>query len=382
MYKRSIDLKNLKTTFFLWGPRQVGKTSLLRRSFPDAVWVDLLQSEAFVRYRQDPSRLRQELTAGKGAPWVVIDEIQRVPELLNEVQWLIENRRLKFALCGSSARKVRRGHANLLGGRALRRELFGLTAHELGADFQLERVLNRGFLPPHIESEDYRDRLRSYCSDYLKEEVFAEGLVRNLPAFSTFLEVASLSDTEQVAYSNIAAEVGVSGPTVRSYFEILEDTLIGQFVPAYRKRPKRRIQTTPKFYFFDVGVVNALAKRGRIEEGSELFGKAFENWVFHELRSFRSYREPDLDISFWRLSGGREVDFVLGDLACAVEAKGSGRISDKHLKGLRELKAEHPRVRRRVLVCTEPVSRRTPDGIEILSVADFVASLWEGELLF
>lgn len=382
MYKRSVDLSHLKTSFFLWGPRQVGKTSLLHLSFPGAIWIDLLRSENFIKYQQEPSRLRQELLGlKKSTEWVVIDEVQKNPELLDEVHWLIENSNLKFALCGSSARKLKRGHANLLGGRALRRELFGLTATELGVDFDLEKILNRGYIPNHFKNSDFADRLRSYCSDYLKEEIFAEGLVRNLPAFSTFLNVASFSDTEQVEFSSIASDVGVSAPTIKSYFEILEDTLIGQFVQAYRKRPKRRIQTSPKFYFFDVGVVNALAKRKSLEKGSELFGKAFENWIFHELRCFKSYKDPDMDITYWKLTEGREVDFILNDLDCAIEVKSSDRIVDKHLKGLRELKSEHPQVKRRIVVCTERVSRKTLDGIEILNIPDFIQQLWNGDLV-
>ncbi|PWU17778.1 MAG: AAA family ATPase [Bdellovibrio sp.] len=377
MYKRSISLRNLKTTFFLWGPRQAGKSSLLRSEFPGAVWVDLLKSDVFIKYQQDTSRLRGELALHqREARWVVIDEIQKIPALLDEVHWLIENRNFKFALCGSSARKVKRNHANLLGGRALRRELFGLTAFELGPDFDLERGINRGFLPNHYLNENYEDRLRSYCSDYLKEEIFAEGIVRSLPAFSSFLNVASFSDCEQVEFANIAREIGVSSPTVRSYFEILQDTLIGEFVPAFRKRAKRRIEVSPKFYFFDVGVVNSLAKRGHLALGSELAGKAFENWVYHELRCFRAYLAPDLEIAFWRLTGGREVDFILNDLECAIEAKCSSRVTDAHLKGLRELKVEHRKVKRRIVVSRESVSRLTEDGIEILSVQDFINQLW------
>lgn len=382
MYKRSVDLAKLKSSFFLWGPRQVGKSSLLHLDFPNGYWIDLLQSDNFIKYNQDPSRLRQEIMAlNKKPDWVVIDEVQKIPHLLDEVHWLIENKKIKFVLCGSSARKLKRGHANLLGGRALRREMFGFTALELGADFNLERILNRGFIPNHYLESDYQDRLRSYCSDYLKEEIFSEGLVRNLPAFSTFLNIASFSDGEQVEFASIASDVGVSAPTIKSYFEILEDTLIGQFVPIFRKRPKRRLQTTPKFYFFDVGVVNFLAKRKNLEQGSELFGKAFENWVYHELRCYKAYKDPDLEISFWRLSTGREVDFILNDLQCAIEVKSSIRISDKHLIGLRELKIEHPGLKKRVLVCNEKTSRKTEDGIDILSVEDFIRDLWTHQLI-
>lgn len=384
MFKRSINLSSLKNSFFLWGPRQAGKSSLLKVSFPEAIWIDLLKSENLIHYQQDRSRLRQAVRAQnpKASKWVVIDEVQKIPELLDEVHWLIENERVRFALCGSSARKLKRGHANLLGGRALRRELFGLSAHEIGKDFDLIRGLNHGFLPNHYIQDDYQDLLRSYCTDYLKEEIFAEGIVRNLPAFSSFLHVASFSDTAQVEFLNIAREVGVSAPTIKSYFEILEDTLIGQFIPSYRKRSKRRIQTSPKFYFFDVGIVNTLAKRGPMQAGSELFGKAFENWVFHELRCYKAYRNPDLDISFWKLSTGQEVDFILNDMEVAVEAKSSAKILDKHLKGLRELKPEHKSVKKRIVVSTETNARESDDGILILPAKEFVERLWSGDLLW
>jgi len=381
MYKRSIDLSKIKSSFFLWGPRQAGKSSLLKISLPNAIYIDLLLSDNFIKYNQAPSRLREELQLRQDQnTWVVIDEIQKVPALLDEVHWLIENRRFKFALCGSSARKLKRGHANLLGGRALRFELFGLTAFELGKDFDLETAVNRGFLASHFLHTDYKDRLRSYCNDYLKEEIFAEGLVRNLPAFSSFLHVAAFSDTEQVEYATIASDVGVSAPTIKSYFEILEDTLIGQFLHIYRKRPKRRLQTAPKFYFFDVGVVNSLAKRGYVEKKSELFGKTFENWVFHELRCYKSYRSPDMDIYFWKLSNGAEVDFILNDLECAIEVKATEKVTSKHLQGLREFKIEHPKVKRRIIVCTETTPRVTEDGIEVLPYQEFISQLWSGKI--
>lgn len=311
----------------------------------------------------------------------MIDEIQKLPALLDEVHWLIENRGLHFALCGSSARKVRRGAANLLGGRAIRYELHGLTASELGRDFDLDRLLNHGYLPRIYEASRPARMLDAYIADYLKEEVAAEGLVRNLPTFSDFLDVAALSDGELVNFSNIARECGVSSHTTRSHFEILEDTLLGRWLPAYRKRPKRRVIGAPKFYFVDVGVVNRLARRGELRAGSELYGKAFENWVFHELSAFVSYRgEGGRQLSYWRLASGIEVDFIVGDMQVAIEAKSSERITRDHLQGLRSLAEDHPRVGRRIVVCREPRARTTDDGIEILPVATFVRRLWGGEL--
>ncbi len=379
-YTRDAHLPDSGTeTFFLWGPRQAGKTSLLKQRYPDAVWIDLLKADELRRYATHPELLREELERS-GRRFVVVDEVQKVPALLDEAHWLHENRGVHFALCGSSARKLKRGHGNLLGGRALRRELYGLTAHELGADFDLKRVLNHGTLPRIFLSDRPQPLLNAYVSDYLKEEVMAEGLVRNLPPFSEFLNAAALTDTEQVNFTNLSRELGVSREAVRGYFDILGDTLLARMLPPYRKRPKRRLSLADKFYFHDVGVVNFLARRGALEPRSELFGKAFENWVFHELRCYNSYRERFAEFSFWRLSTGAEVDFIVNDMACAIECKSSASVQTHHLKGLRELAQDHPGVGRRILVCTEPKSRTTSDGIDVLNVADFIAMLWSGGL--
>ena len=384
MFTRALQLPPPGTeTFFLWGPRQTGKSTLLRQRYSPGRWIDLLKADEFRRYVVRPELLREELLAAPLRPdeQVVIDEVQKVPALLDEVHWLIEARGAHFALCGSSARKVRRGAANLLGGRALRYELHGLTAHELGEDFDLDRLLNRGYLPRVFEGTQPRRQLDAYIADYLKEEVAAEGLVRNLPTFSQFLDVAALSDCEVVNFANIARDCGVSGHTVKGWFEILEDTLLGRWLPAWRRRAKRRIVAAPKFYFADVGVVNRLARRGELEAGSDAFGKAFENWVFHELTALVSYRDIDAPLAYWRLAGGIEVDFVLGDLQCAIEAKSSTRVTNDHLKGLRQLKLEHPETGRRVIVCREAKPRRTDDGIDVLPAAEFVKRLWARELV-
>jgi uncharacterized protein len=379
-YTRALTLPEPETeTFFLWGPRQTGKSTLLRHRYPEAVWIDLLKADEFRRYATRPELLRQELSKS-GARFVVVDEVQKVPALLDEAHWLHENAGVHFALCGSSARKLKRGHGNLLGGRALRRELYGLSAHELGTDFDLNRMLNHGTLPRIYANASPRPLLNAYVADYLKEEVMAEGLVRHLPPFSDFLNAAALTDTEQVNFTTIGRELGVSRETVRGYFEILGDTLLARMLPPYRKRPKRRLSLADKFYFHDVGVVNFLARRGTVEPGSELFGKAFESWVLHELCSYNSYRERFAEFSFWRLSTGVEVDFVVNDLECAIECKSASEVQMHHLKGLRELKAEHPELRKQIVVSREPKSRKTSDGIEILGVADFIGELWSGGL--
>ena len=382
MFQRALKLPATpQETFFLWGPRQAGKSTLLHASYPRAAWIDLLNTDQFIRYTQRPALLREELLRSPKGSFVIIDEIQKVPPLLDEVHWLIENAGIKFGLCGSSARKLKRGHANLLGGRAVRYELFGLVSAELGDRFELEQILNRGYLPRHVVSENYRRLTQSYVQDYLKEEIAGEGLVRQLPPFSNFLSAAALSDAELVNYSTIARDCGVSGPAVREYFQILVDTLLGRFLPAYAKRPKRRVIQSPKFYFADVGVVNHLAKRGSLQIGGELFGKAFENWVFHELNAYSWYKERFCDLAYWRLASGTEVDFIVNDMELAIEAKASRNVTADHLRGLRALKEDHPKVKRRLVVSLDPKARTTEDGIEILPYQKFAHLLWEEKLI-
>ena len=381
MIQRRLRLPSLPDqSFFLWGPRQTGKSSLLKQLYPEALWIDLLKTNDFLRYTSQPFLLREEVQAATPR-LVIIDEVQKVPLLLDEVHWLIENTSTVFGLCGSSARKVRRGHANLLGGRAVRYELYGFVSAELGAEFDLLRMLNHGALPRHYLSNSPRLLLRAYVNDYLKEEIANEGVVRNLPAFANFLSMAVLSDTELINYSTIARECGISSPAVKEYFQILIDTLLGRYLSAYTRRPKRRVIQAPKFYFADIGVVNMLAKRGPLEPGAELFGKAFENWVCHELTAHAAYSELFYELSYWRLASGVEVDFILGDMECAIEAKGTANISTQHLHGLRELKKDYPRIKRRIVVSLTPRARRTDDGIDILPVSSFLAQLWQGELI-
>ncbi len=373
-----------KESFFLWGPRQSGKSMLLKSRYPEAIWFDLLQTDQYLELRDKPSLLREQLlyeSQRAKSKFVVIDEIQKVPMLLDEVHWLIENTNYVFGLCGSSARKVRAGHANLLGGRAIRHELFGLVSAEIGADFDLKRMLNHGYLPRHYLSDMHTDLVRSYINDYLKEEIAAEALVRNLPAFSHFLKAASLSDTELVNYASIARESGVSAPAVKEYFQILIDTMLAKFLDAYQKKPKRRVIGASKFYFSDVGVVNHLAKRGNLEPGADLFGKAFENWIFHELSAHSAYSNLYYDLAYWRLASGLEVDFIINDMELAIEAKSSAKITSDHLRGLRALAEDHPKVKRRILVSLEKQSRRTEDGIELMSYKEFVKLLWSNELI-
>lgn len=381
MFSRVLELEvKPRQSFFLWGPRQSGKSFLLNRTYPDQPYIDLLKSDVFSEYQRRPALLRERARAQKWR-FVIIDEIQKVPALLDEVHYLIENEGVRFGLCGSSARKLRRGHANLLGGRALKKELFGLVSSELKNKFDLVTLLNDGYLPAIYGTDNASLRLKAYVGDYLKEEIFAEGLVRSLAPFSQFLELAAMSDTEILSFESFARDVGKSAATIRSYFDILSDTLVGSYLPAYVARAKRRVKKSPKFYFADVGVVNSLAQRSRLEPRSELFGKAFENWVHHELKSYLAYNSSPYSLSYWALSGGIEVDFIVGHMMVAIEAKASSRVNAEHLKGLRAIREDHPKLTQRFVVSLESESRMSTDGILILSVEDFIRKLWSHELI-
>ena len=381
MFKRNLQLPPLGAeTFFLWGPRQTGKTTLLKSAYPDAFWIDLLKADEYRRYLTNPEYLRQELLWQEGRPFVVIDEIQKVPALLDEVHGLHENRGINFALCGSSARKVKKDGVNLLGGRAISYELFGLVSSEIGEDWDLLRVINYGYLPRIYLASRPERMIRSYVADYLKQEIAAEGLVRNLPVFSRFLDNAALADAELVNFSTIARDCGVSGQTVKGYFDILVDTLLGRWLPAYTRRTKRRVISSPKFYFTDVGIVNFLTKRGKLQPGSELFGKAFENWCFHEICAYNSYMELFTELTYWRLASGIEVDFIINDMEIGLESKATQNVRPDYLKDLRALKQEYPQIKKRYLICLEDKPRKTDDGIDILPATIFAKKLWQKEI--
>ncbi len=372
---RLLDLNRLleKKSHFLFGPRQTGKTSLIRATIRADYSYDLLESDTFLALSREPWRLRQQVQ--KRGALVVIDEIQKLPELLDEVQALMEERRVRFLMTGSSARKLRGGGVNLLGGRARSRTLHPFVSRELG-DIDLFRALSYGTLPPVYLSDDPRADLRSYAGEYLREEVAHEGLARNIPAFSRFLEVAAVTNGRILNYTKIASDAQVPRTTVHEYFQVLRDTLVGYDLPAWGKAKKRKPLASSKFYFFDVGVARALQGRGPVDEKSADLGEAFEAFLFHELRSWIDYR-GDGDLAYWRTTSGFEVDFILNESA-AIEVKSTRNAGAHDFKGLRAIR-EETGIRRCYLVCFEP-RPRIAEGIEVLPWREFLDRLWDDAL--
>jgi uncharacterized protein len=359
---------------FLWGPRKVGKTYWISHISPGVDIIDLLKTDILADYLSRPALLRERYQNHQGL--IIIDEVQKAPALLDEVHWLIENRGLSFILTGSSARKLRRGHANLLGGRAWRRTMTPLAYPEI-SNFDLGRIMISGLLPPHFLSPEPIEDLRSYIADYLKEEIVAEALTQNIPAFREFLHVAALTSSELLNYVNVASETGVSHKVVRTYFDILEDTYLGFRIQPWKKSKNRRMISTEKFYLFDVGVANYLARR-QPQIGSQEFGKAFEHYLLMELKAYQAYRNPEMSISFWRTSTGREVDFILGDKDLAVEIKGSARIHDGDVRSLQALLEDGP-VRNACIVSLETQPRRLTKNIEAIPWEVFLERLWQND---
>jgi predicted AAA+ superfamily ATPase len=311
---------------------------------------------------------------------VIFDEIQEVPALLHEVHWLLENTPTRVVLCGSSARKLRRRSRNFLGGRAIEFSLLPLSSHEI-PDLDLLRAFNHGALPIHYLVEEPIPLLRAYVNAYIKEEIIDESATRNIPAFSRFLQVVGLTHRRQLNYPNIARETGVSASTVRGYYQILEDTLLGFTLEPWRRAKKRRPVETAKFYLFDIGVANHLDPEAHtVSEGSDLYGHAFEHFLLNEVRSFLSYRRRERALSFWRTSSGFEVDLIVGELELALEFKASRRVRDADLKGLRALLDENAEARS-VVVSREEHPRKTEDGIEILPWRRFCEMPWRGEMI-
>ena len=383
-YRRelALDLPERQSAF-LWGPRKTGKSTLLAERFPDSARFDLLETRTFIDFTREPWLFTERvlaLDAAQRTRPIVVDEVQKVPALLDEAHRLIERHGLAFVLCGSSARKLKRGGANLLGGRAWRFALHPLAWPEVpGLD--LLRALNRGLVPQHYDAAQHRRALAGYVDDYLKEEVFAEGLTRNAATFARFFDALGFCHGQVLNFANVARDCGVDAKTAREYFQILVDTLLGVFVePFGRRRSRAVLVRAPKFYLFDVGVAGHLSGRRLDRAAGPAFGQALEHYVLMEILAFRSYRERDVPVRYWRTKSGLEVDFVLGrDAEVAVEVKGTRRVRPDDLKGIRAFREEH-RPRRAMVVSNDPAPRRTGD-VDVLPWRVFLERLWTEEIL-
>ena len=362
---------------FLFGARQTGKSTLLKERFKGKIYYDLLDPELRKFFKRNPNALKEALSDKPAGTLVIIDEIQKVPELLDIVHSLMVDKGLWFILSGSSARKLKKSGANTLGGRAIPETLYPLVWPEV-TDFQLDRAVQNGMIPRHYMVPDATKRLKGYVEVYMNEEIREEGEVRELEAFERFMEVAAISDGEMLNYTNIASDCGVSAKTVQSYFQILYDTLIGYEIPAYRKEVKRKIVQAPRFYYFDVGLANYLMGRHSLKRGTDDYGHAFEHLVMQEIIAYKGYKDKKEIISYWRTYDKKEVDAVIGDAKVAIEIKSAEEVKTRHKKGLKAFYEEHPDCRL-ILVSLEPVTRRVED-IELIYVLDFLKMLWNGEI--
>ncbi len=351
---------------------------MIRQQLSSAIpIINLLRSEHYLRLSNRPEDLESIITAYEDHSIVVIDEVQRIPMLLNEVHRLIEENQIKFLLTGSSARKLKRGGANLLAGRAREAKLFPLTYHEIET-FSLKHYLLHGGLPMVYLSDAPQEDLYAYIDTYLKEEIIAEAVVLKLQAFARFLEISAITSGTMLNYANISNDVGISASTIREYYSILEDSFLGFSLPAYTKTKKRKAISTAKFYYFDLGVKNILAKIDSVPENTDIFGNLFEHFIALELRAYLSYRRLRQSLCYWQSKNGQEVDFVIGD-DIAIEVKSSNNIQEKHLKGLKAM-AEENLFKKYILVSQDKINR-IKDNIIILYWEDFLTRLWKDEII-
>ena len=372
--KRQLDLLSIlqEKSYFLLGPRQTGKTSLIQHTLNEYRYYNLLQTDVYLKLSRAPQRLRQEITDDDKI--VIIDEIQKLPILLDEVHNLIEEKGIHFLLTGSSARKLRNKGVNLLGGRARTKRLRPFIFKELKEDFQLLKALDTGLIPSIYFSNAPFEDLEAYAGNYLREEIAAEAIVRNVPAFSRFLTVAGLCNGKMINYTNIASDAQVPRSTVQEYFQILRDTLLGDDLPAWRKSVKRKPVSTSKFYFFDIGVARFLQGRRGLEIKSPEFGEAFETYIHHEIKTYCDFNKGGCNLSYWRSTSGFEVDFVINGKT-AIEVKGKANITRKDCKGLTAIK-EEKLLENYILVSLEDTPRKDGD-ICILPWKDFITNLWQ-----
>ena len=379
MYHRIFDIENrLDEAMFLFGGRQVGKSTLLKERFPKAIYIDLLKSDIRTRFKQHPEEFRESLLRYPPETLVIIDEIQKIPDLLDEVHWLMVEKGLWFILSGSSARKIKRSGANNLGGRAIPETLFPLVSAEI-PDYDLDRAVQNGMIPRHYMVANAQNRMRAYVDLYLKEEIIEESLVQNVDEFIRFMEVAAIMDGEILNYENVASDCGVSANTVKAYYKILVETLLGFEVPAYRKVIKRKLYKSSRFYYFDVGIANHLTKRYHLAPRTPEYGHAFEHLIIQEIRAYLGYTGSEEELTYWHTYENLEVDAVIGDARVAIEIKSTDHVNHDDKKGVTEFAKEHPETIL-ILVSRDRISRRSGD-VDLYYVTDFFKALWAGEII-
>jgi predicted AAA+ superfamily ATPase len=375
MYTRLLETPlKLNKSFFLFGPRGTGKTAWVKENFPESIYLDLLETDLYLDLLSQPSRL-ESFIPKNFENWVILDEVQRIPDLLNEVHRLIESKKIKFVLTGSSARSLRKKGVNLLAGRALTFSMYPLTSMELKNSFNLTESLEFGHLPAVFSEPDPKLYLAAYIKTYLREEVLQEGLTRNLGNFSRFLEVSSFSQGSLVNMSEIAREVGINRKVVESYFSILEDLLLAFYLPIFTKRSKRRLVSHPKFYFFDVGIFKAIRPKGPLDLPSEIQGVVLETLVIQEIRAVTDYFNLGYECFYWRTQSQLEVDLILyGEKGIlAFEIKLSETLKNADLKGLKAFSEDYPEAKLYFLNLGK--RREYHENIEVIPVTEFLQNL-------
>jgi predicted AAA+ superfamily ATPase len=368
--KRQLSLRKDRS-YLILGARQVGKSTYLKNEYPDAEYIDLLKTDVYFEYQSRPALLRERF-AKSDHELIIIDEVQKIPELMNEVHWCIENTNKRFIVSGSTARKLRKQGVTNLAGRLKMAKLLPLTYHEI-QDYDLNTRLQHGSLPPMVTSDDPADDLKDYCGEYLREEVYAESLVRNIPGFTKFLEMAAIGNAQVISYSSIARDCGVASKTIKEYYQILEDTLLAYLLEPWTKSIKRRATTASKFYYFDCGIPNSLLHRN-ISPKTPEYGLSFEHGMILEAYAQKAYGKNIHDLKYWRSSNGFEVDLLINE-SIGVEFK-SGAIHGKDSKGLMALK-DDLHLKECWIVGTESQPRHLENGVEVIPWMDYIQRLRE-----
>jgi predicted AAA+ superfamily ATPase len=378
MYQRKLNFEKAgQESFFLWGAKQTGKNTLLKACFPDALWFDLALTVDYMRLNKNQTLIRDSVSANP-KQLVILDEMQRIPELMDEVHWLIENNGTRFIFCSSNPHKIVNAEHTLLKDIKIQYNLYPLTSAEI-PDFKLLQALNNGLLPEYYDSLNVKRKYAVYINDYLHDITTLGTKIKKPQFFNRFLEMAAQYNGETVNNSAIAAELGVIPLNVKEYYQILEDTLMGRFLPAFQKKPKRKIFLSPKFYFFDIGLVNALCNHERIEYGGIRFEQSLKHFIYQELHAHSHYSGQNYPIFYWCTTTHLEVDFVLGNPTVAIAVKGTNTTNEQPLKALTSFSEEY-RIKKQILITNDPYPRQS-DKVQILPWKTFLQQLWNGDII-